>query len=527
MGYSNVAGDLNVLSTISTQNLIVRGDTSMYGNLSHMTGLTSLGNVTATNLTVTGNFTITATNTQVTNALSINNAGTATALKVVQYEGGGPGHAWNVAEFWDYHTLAMIIDPEGNVGIHTTSSPGYALTVVDGSYLTTVTSQLYIGNGSAISNINSSNLVGPLTASQLSALQTNITQVGTLTSLNVFPGTSNLSTTNVTTLNAASILGTNLNVTGTANIYDANIANTLFTQNIITTGFTSNSTNTVFNYSTLTVPFVFFTTINAAGNSNLSTTNVTTLNGASILGTNLNVTGTSNLSTTNVTTLNAATANATNMTVRTQANIATLNVFTSGNAAIMNAASLFGGALNVTGTSNLSTTNVTTLNGASIFGTTFTASTQFSGPGTGLTGTATSLTTGLAQNLTGTPNISVGNVYSANSVTTTNVVATGRLESDSTWILGASGTTQRTFRTGRVTGITGVTDTVQGSATVTFGFTASSTTYRVLATVDGLASNFPFAIAVSNKTTTTFDVRVLKINSTSASTVVVDWLLIE
>jgi hypothetical protein len=57
-------------------------------------------------------------------------------------------------------------------------------------------------------------------------------------------GTSNLSTINVTTLNAASIFGSNLNVTGT---------------------------------------------------SNLSTTNITTLNSASIFGTNVNVSGTSNL----------------------------------------------------------------------------------------------------------------------------------------------------------------------------------------------------------------------------------------
>jgi hypothetical protein len=141
MGYSNVQGDLNVLSTAFTQNLTVRGDTTLYGNLSAPSGFHNFGNVTAANLLVTGNFTITATNTQTTNSLTINNSGTATALKVVQYEGGGAGHTHNVAEFWDFTTLAMVIDPEGNVGIHTTSSPGYSLTVGDGSYLTTVTSQ--------------------------------------------------------------------------------------------------------------------------------------------------------------------------------------------------------------------------------------------------------------------------------------------------------------------------------------------------------------------------------------------------
>ena len=125
-----------------------------------------------------------------------------------------------------------------------------------------------------------------------------------------------------------------------------------------------------------------------------------------------------------------------------------------------------------------------------------------------------------------------GNIYASNAITTTNVfastvTASGFLEADSTWMLGVSGTTQRTFRSGRVTGLSGVTDTVQGTATVTFGYTAASTNYRVIATVDGIASAFPFAVAVSNKTVTTFDVRVLKINSTGASTVAVDWLLIE
>ena len=140
MGYSNVQGDLNVYSNTSTQNLTVRNDLTVYGNLTHATGtgLAAFGNVTAGNLVVTGNFIVTATNTQVTNALSINNFGTDTAFKVVQYEGGGPGHTHNVAEFWDFQTLAMVIDPEGNVGIHTTASPSYALTVAQGAFIDTL-----------------------------------------------------------------------------------------------------------------------------------------------------------------------------------------------------------------------------------------------------------------------------------------------------------------------------------------------------------------------------------------------------
>jgi len=185
MGYANVAGDLNVLSTTLTQNLTVRGDTTLSGNLTAPAGFHNFGNVTVGNLLVTGNFTITATNTQVTNALSINNAGTTTALKVVQYEGGGPGHIQNVAEFWDFTTLAMVIDPEGNVAIHTTSSPGYALTVAGGALVDTLTSQLYFGNAFGLSNLNSANLTGALTSLQLSNTQSNITSLGTLVNLTV------------------------------------------------------------------------------------------------------------------------------------------------------------------------------------------------------------------------------------------------------------------------------------------------------------------------------------------------------
>jgi hypothetical protein len=183
MGYSNVAGALNVFTSTSTDSLVVRGDMAIVGNIFAPAGSHNFGSLTAANLTVTGNFTITATNTQVTNALSINNAGTATALKVTQYEGGGPGHIYNVAEFWDFQTLAMVIDPRGNVGIHTDASPGYALTVSQGAFIDTVTSQLFTGDGAGLSNVSTSSLVGALAPFQLQAAQTNVTQVGTLTGL--------------------------------------------------------------------------------------------------------------------------------------------------------------------------------------------------------------------------------------------------------------------------------------------------------------------------------------------------------
>jgi hypothetical protein len=143
MGYSNVTGDLNVQSTITSQNVYVYGSTTLNslttvdgatinGTLS-VPGLANFGKITTANLTVTGNFTVTTTNTAFSNALSVNNSGTATALKVVQFESGGAGHTYNVAEFWDFTQLAMVIDPEGNVGIHTTNTGTFGLSVADGA----------------------------------------------------------------------------------------------------------------------------------------------------------------------------------------------------------------------------------------------------------------------------------------------------------------------------------------------------------------------------------------------------------
>jgi Ca2+-binding RTX toxin-like protein len=63
-------------------------------------------------------------------------------------------HTHNVAEFWDATTIAMVIDPRGNVAIHTASSPGYALTVTDPANFET----LYIRGKTGV--INTLDVVG-------------------------------------------------------------------------------------------------------------------------------------------------------------------------------------------------------------------------------------------------------------------------------------------------------------------------------------------------------------------------------
>ncbi|BAT22188.1 hypothetical protein AR679_gp162 [Yellowstone lake phycodnavirus 1] len=257
MGYSNVQGDLNVYSSTSTNTLEVRTGATI-GTLS-VSGPSTFGVLTAANLTVTGNFSVTATNTQVTNALSINNAGTATALKVVQFEGGGGGHTHNVAEFWDFQTLSMVIDMEGNVAIHAGGSPNYAFTVGDTAYIDNLTVGLITGNGSGLANLQTTSLVGPVTALQLETNQTNITSVGTLTSLAVtdsatagwFVGSGNT----LSNLNSSNLAFGTLSVD---NIYSSN---SIQTTNIICDGFTSNSTDFVLNFDTLSIPYLYGSTI--------------------------------------------------------------------------------------------------------------------------------------------------------------------------------------------------------------------------------------------------------------------------
>ena len=61
-------------------------------------------------------------------------------------------------------------------------------------------------------------------------------------------------------------------------------------------------------------------------------------------------------------------------------------------------------------------TGITNIQATDVSAATVEASTAFSGPGTGLTGTATSLTAGLAQNLTGSPAVSVSSLTSTGSV---------------------------------------------------------------------------------------------------------------
>ena len=194
-------------------------------------GATSFANIIVANLQVTNTFIITATNTQTTNSLSVINQGTTTALYVNQNE--FPNMTYNVAEFWDHTSLAMVIDGYGNVAVHTASSPGYAFTVKDGAKIDnlTVTGSLF-ASGNTLSNISGSNVTTGINASNVTT--------GILSSSRIYGNTlSNIQSSNITQPFAN--LAVSNSVT-TTNVF----ATEIHSQNIYTTGGIDIATDSAF-----------------------------------------------------------------------------------------------------------------------------------------------------------------------------------------------------------------------------------------------------------------------------------------
>ena len=180
----DVYGSINALSA-NFGTIYTAGTTLASLNVSGDSNL--LGNVIVANLIVTGNLVNVVSNTQFSNSVSINNAGTSTALKVHQLE-NIPVHTNNVAEFWDYQTLAMVINGDGNVGIHTTLVNPYSFAVVGASNLDYInTINLYSSNA-----VITSNLYGRLVGSNTVSAST---IYGTLAGANTITGSSVSATT--------------------------------------------------------------------------------------------------------------------------------------------------------------------------------------------------------------------------------------------------------------------------------------------------------------------------------------------
>jgi hypothetical protein len=407
MGYSNVAGDLNVYGTSTLSALVVSGSTYHYGPITS-TSNAAFSNLTANTLTVTGNFIITATNTQASNSLSIVNQGSATALYVNQNE--SVAHIHNVAEFYDHTTIAMIIDPNGNVAIHASSSPGYAFTTVGGASIDQLTlgtplsissggtgtatgaTQNYVfagpsigsagapsfraivnadlpssisvsnisANGAALSSLSGSNVSGNVANATVALVvsqgaQPNITSVGTLTGLNVQgllvasngSGISNVNGANVSTVPTAHSVtdAAQTNITSVGTLSGLNVQGLLIVSN--GSGISNiNSSNLVGNVANANVALV----VSQAAQPNI--TSVGTLTGLNVQGLLVasNGSGISNINGSNVSTVPTAQS----VTVASQGNITSVGTLTGLNVQGLLIVSNGSGISNING-SNVST----------------------------------------------------------------------------------------------------------------------------------------------------------------------------
>jgi hypothetical protein len=258
----------------ATANVSYTGDGNFYvGGLAtlanlYVPGAASIEYLSVSNLAVTGNLIITATNVQTTNAFTINNSGTTTALMVYQNETSL--HTHNVAEFWDATTLAMVIDPRGNVAIHTVSSPDYALTVTDPANFET----LYIRGKTGQTNLNVngnvyvSNAVTTANVYVADTLRVASTFLANSTAVDM--GFNSLS---ITYVNTSNLITSNIIAsTGNVNVYG----------NIVSSGFYYGDAGFLSNVSSgaIVQPFANLVVSNSVTTTNVfaTTANVGTLN---------------------------------------------------------------------------------------------------------------------------------------------------------------------------------------------------------------------------------------------------------
>jgi hypothetical protein len=269
------------LATLTVMgNIYANTDLTVLGN-------TALSNLVVSNLLVTGNLFVTATNVQTTNALVINNAGTSTAFKVYQNE--PTIHTQNVAEFWDATTLAMVIDPEGNVAIHTISSPDYSLTVTDPANFETLyirgktdkTSLNIVGNIYASNAVTATTYYGNVVASNVV-----VTPATGVTGINV---TGNIYASNAVTATThyGNVVASNVVVTPATGVTGINVTGNIYASNAVTA--TTHYGNVVASNVVVT-PATGVTGINVTGNlyaSNAMTTNNVFVSNINFASTNL------------------------------------------------------------------------------------------------------------------------------------------------------------------------------------------------------------------------------------------------
>jgi hypothetical protein len=135
----------------------------------------------------------------------------------------------------------------------------------------------YFGDGGLLSNITSfvqplANLVvsNAVTTTNLFANTMTLSNATARITGNLF--ISNALTTTNLFANTMSLANAAASITG--NLY---VSNAITTTNLVTAGITSNASNTVFNYDTLTVPYMYATTMNVTTTANIAnifTTNI-------------------------------------------------------------------------------------------------------------------------------------------------------------------------------------------------------------------------------------------------------------
>jgi hypothetical protein len=113
-----------------------------------------------------------------------------------------------------------------------------------------VTGNIYASNGITATNLN---VTGNIYASNA------------LSTTNVF-ASGNVVATQFMSAGGFTVVAGGPTVGVTGNIY---ASSGITTTNLFTAGFTSNATNTIFNFDTLTIPFIYATTMNVASTSNL------------------------------------------------------------------------------------------------------------------------------------------------------------------------------------------------------------------------------------------------------------------
>jgi hypothetical protein len=271
----------------------------------------------------------------------------------------------NVAEFYDHSTPALIIDPDGNLAIHTTVSPGYALTLVEGALMDNIrVTGSYTGSGAGLTNLPVTSIVGAVSYLQVQNTQTNVTSVGTLWTLNV---------TQISNLNG-SILGSlatpvQSNITTVGLLTNLAVSNSISVSNIVATGNLSVLTQSnlvsanlvTANVQTENVVISNIQTLNVSTGANITYLTVSTLSNSlisNILTANIR---SANIQTDNVVSLNVSSgANITQLSVTTLANISSANLVTA-NIQTLNVVSSNISILNVNSGANITTLSVTTL----------------------------------------------------------------------------------------------------------------------------------------------------------------------